>query len=233
MYRHRLDADTPMRLWKLRDWHYCGHKAQQEATLKQENALSIGFHDRKLQPESQSNTLRDQTTCVNTNFVAGRKNKKLSDGQRAAPKKKKSLHQVCAQRDIGRPTLSDFGIQGWSELVVPNKKEKRRKREKLTIHSKQKVLFFSCTWQNKVTLSEPRLSWQFGNWSVSIPNSILVSWQVCWRWHVRWQILVNDASWVKSPAMFFSLPKAPSINFIFWQNSPQAVPQSNWPLKWR
>lgn len=44
--------------------------------------------------------------------------------------------------------------------------------------------------------------WQFGNWSVSIPSCIPVNWQVCWRWHIFWQCLVNDCAWVKSPAMF-------------------------------
>lgn len=58
--------------------------------------------------------------------------------------------------------------------------------------------------------------WHLGNWSVSVPNCISVSWQVCWSWHIFWQCLVNDSAWVKSPAMFAHLPKW-CLSSYFWQ----------------
>lgn len=36
-------GDEALEVW---EWHYCGHKAQQETTLKRKSALGIGFHFR-------------------------------------------------------------------------------------------------------------------------------------------------------------------------------------------
>lgn len=71
--------------------------------------------------------------------------------------------------------------------------------------------------------------WQFGSWSASIPSCILVSWHVCRRWHVFWQCLDSDCSWVKSPAMVAGCQH--HVHHPIFDKFVTPIPQSNCSLK--